>query len=192
MYIPVTQNGEPFYQEGFVVRFYKKDGTDWVANFQPGWSNLNEVYDFPEKNIVVVLSGGLGYVMNPEFSKPLLTFGLDITDVFQTENGSLICVDSTAVQILDNKSGEIWKSERISWDGFKDLLFQNEVLSGLSFDPTNPNRQWEKFSLNVTNRKLTGGSFREFLKLNGDLEMKNQLEIQERTIQNKPWWKFWK
>ena len=36
MYIPVTENDEAFYSEGFPVRFYKSDGTNWVANFKPG------------------------------------------------------------------------------------------------------------------------------------------------------------
>ena len=40
MYVPVSEDGEPFYSEGFVVRFYKSDGSEWVANFKPGWPFL--------------------------------------------------------------------------------------------------------------------------------------------------------
>tara|TARA_R110002020_G_scaffold73623_3_gene188901 strand:- start:1034 stop:1666 length:633 start_codon:yes stop_codon:yes gene_type:complete len=192
MYVPITQNGEAFYQEGFVIRFYKNDGTDWVANFQPGWTKLEKVFDFPEKNIVVVLAGGLGYVMNPNSEKPLLTFGLVITDVFQAENGSLICIDQVRVQMLDNSNGEIWTSERISWDGFKGLTFENGILSGLSFDPTNSLKEWSEFSVNIKTKEITGGSFREMLERNPNLEMKNRLEIQEKPIKKKPKWKFWK
>ena len=75
MYIPVTENGEPYYSEGFAVRFYKTDGTNWVANFKPGWTGLNKVFDFPEHDKTIIIAGGLGYIMTPENEKPLSTFG---------------------------------------------------------------------------------------------------------------------
>jgi hypothetical protein len=46
IYISISQDGIPFYSEGFVVRFYKSDGTNWVANFKPGWTNSSGVYEF--------------------------------------------------------------------------------------------------------------------------------------------------
>lgn len=192
MYVPVTQKGELFYQEGFVVRFYKNDGTNWVANFQPGWTKLNKVFDFPERNIIVVFAGGLGYVMNPNFEKPILTFGLVITDVFQAKNKSLICVDQIGIQMLDNTNGQLWTSERISWDGFKDLTFENGILSGKSFDPTNSLKEWCDFSVDTKTKEIKGGSFREMLERNPNLEMKNRIELKEKQVKKAHKWMFWK
>lgn len=48
MYIPISEDGIPFYSEGYVVRFYKSDGTSWVANFKIDWTNFSGIYDFPE------------------------------------------------------------------------------------------------------------------------------------------------
>jgi len=85
MYIPVTDDDEPFFSEGLPIRFFKSDGTDWVANFKPGLTGLNKIYDFPLLDRVIVIAGGLGYIMTCENEKPLGTFGLTITEIFQTE-----------------------------------------------------------------------------------------------------------
>jgi hypothetical protein len=67
MYIPVTENGEGFYSEGFPVRFYKPDGTSWVGNFAPGWTNLNIVYELKETNNLIVIAGGANIGKLSEF-----------------------------------------------------------------------------------------------------------------------------
>lgn len=51
MYVPVTANGELFYSEGFPIRFYKPDHTEWVANFQPGWTELKQIIELEKLKI---------------------------------------------------------------------------------------------------------------------------------------------
>ena len=63
MYIPISKDGVPFYSEGYVVRFYKKDGTSWVANFNTGWANFSGIYDFPEFERMVIFAFGHCYIM---------------------------------------------------------------------------------------------------------------------------------
>lgn len=35
LYVPISESGELFFSEGFIVRFLKKDASKWVANFKP-------------------------------------------------------------------------------------------------------------------------------------------------------------
>jgi len=191
MYISISKNGKQFYSEGFVIRFYKDDGTDWVANFETGWSGLDKVFDCSEKNTIVVFAGGFGYVMNPNEEKPLITIDSMVNEVFQTQNGDLICIDDIGIQIFNILTREIWTSERISWDGFKDLTFEDGIIKGKSFDPTNSIKEWTDFSFNTENKEIKGGSFREMLKQNPHLEMKNRVEVKLKTKEKKPWWKIW-
>lgn len=188
MYIPITDDDERYFSEGFVIRFYKSNGTDWVANFRPGWTGFNKVFDFPQHDLIVVFAGGLGYIMNPNIEKPKMTFGITIDSVFQTENGSLACSDGISIQFLDNQTGELWQSERISWDGFKDLKLDGEIISGLSYDPTNSLNEWAEFSLNLRTKEINGGSYRLTMKQNPHIP-KVQLQGENET---KPWWKIWK
>jgi len=180
MYIPVSDNEEPFYSEGYVVKFKKPDGEEWVANFRPGWTNYNNIFDFPKHNIIVVFAGGQGYIMKPDEQKPKMTFGLTIKDVVQKEDGSLICSDETHILVLDNKTGEIWKSDRISWDGIKNLKLVDNKVIGQSYDPTNPNQPWSDFELNLKTKEIKGGSFQEFLDNNKHLEVQENGMLREK------------
>lgn len=179
MYIPITDNGEPYFSQGYAIRFYKSDGTNWVANFKPGWTNLNRVFDFPQHDIIVVIASGIGYVMKTDDVKPIKTFGLGINQIFQTENGSLICEDGLSIQYFDSIKGDIWFSERISFDGFKDLVLKGDVISGLSVDPTNSNLDWNTFSLNVKTKVIIGGSYRNFQNQNPEI---SKIKLKDENV----------
>ena len=187
MYISVTDNDEPYYSEGFPIKFYKSDGTTWVANFKPGWTGKNGVYDFPEREVIIVIAGGLGYTMNPDKEKPINTFGLTINEIFQTENGSLACADGISFIYLDNTTGELWRSVRISWDGFKDLKLNEYLITGKSYDPTNTNNEWTEFSLNLKTKEVIGGSYKEYERMNPNIP-----KVELVNTDKKSWWKIWK
>jgi len=187
MYIPVTKNGEPYYSEGFAVRFYKTDGTNWVANFKPGWTGLNKVFDFPEHDKTIIIAGGLGYIMTPENEKPLSTFGITINEIFQANNGSLVCADGIYVFVFDNLSGDIWRSDRISWDGFQNLKFKNNIISGQSYEPSISMEGWTDFSLNIETKELIGGSYKELTVVNPYV----QNIVLQNESKSKSWWKIW-
>ncbi len=184
MYIPITEDAEPYFSEGFPIRFFKSDGTSWVVNFKPGLTNLNQVFDFPHHDRIIVFAGGLGYIMSPNNEKPIGFVGLTINEIFQTENGSLICPDDTSILIIDNQIGQLWQSERISWDGFKELTLVGDIISGLSYDPTNSNKPWTAFTLDIKTKEIIGGSYRESNNRNPTMPTIN---FQDKS-QNKSWW----
>ena len=194
MYISVSTNpDEPFFSEGFVLRMFKSDGTSWVANFQPGCTSFSKAFDFPDHKSIVVIAGGQGYVMSPDDEKPKLTFGLPINDVLQTDNGSLVFADDISIMFLDNSNGQLWDSGRISWDGMRDLKISGDLLNGQAYDPTNSNKEWSDFSINLKTKEITGGTWREFLQNNPHLEVGENGMLREKmkTISKRPWWKIW-
>ena len=188
MYIPISPNGESFYSEGFVVKFYKQDGSTWVANFSRGWTNFSKVFGFPKQNLVVVFANGTCYVMTPESETPKLSFGVTINNVLQTENGLLICSDDTNITILDNETGELWRSDRISWDGIKDLQIKNNCAVGVSYDPTADSDEWIEFSIDLKTKILKGGSFQDMLANNPNLQADKNGVVSEKS--KRPWWKI--
>src|SRR5688572_6240119 len=116
MYVPVTGNGEPFYSEGFPVRFYNEDGTEWVANFQPGWTELKEVVEFDKTKNLLVVACGTCYLMNPDEIKPIEVFGVAYSGIFKANNGRIVLQDQTDLTIIE-PDGSHYHTERISWDG---------------------------------------------------------------------------
>lgn len=191
MYIPISRSGKEFASEGFVIKFFKDDGTEWVANFATGWG-IDKVFEYPKENLIVVFAGGIGYVMNPNNEKPIKIIGSITNEVFQNNIGELICIDNTGIQIFDPKTTSIWISETISWDGFKELKFENGIIKGKSFDPTNSIQEWSDFSFNVESKEVIGGSVREVLERAPQLEMKNRIEVKTKASKKQPWWKVWK
>lgn len=172
MYVPVKDNGEAFYSEGFPVRFYKTDGTEWVANFKPGWTDLKVIYELKNTSKLLVIACGTCYLMNPEETKPISVFGVGYSTVLKCQNGRLILQDQTDLTIIET-DGNHWDTERISWDGLKDLKIENNIITGLSFDPVNDADEWVGFSYDIDTKILTGGSYNRY------------------EIIKKPWWKIW-
>jgi hypothetical protein len=186
MYIPVTENGEPYYSEGFVVKFYKTDGTMWVANFKPGWTGFNAVYEFGIEDNILIIAGGTCYLMNPEEQKPQSTFGVGYESAIKTLDGRLILQDLTDLTVFE-VNGEHWRTERISWDGIKDLKLEGTLVSGLSFDPMNEKDQWIEFIVGLEKRNVKGGSYRQYkFKPVG-----KNVESVHRKDGIKSWWKIW-
>jgi hypothetical protein len=161
MYIPVSEDGEQFYSEGFVVRFYKSDGSEWVANFKPGWTGFSLVVDYPDKNRIVVIAKGQGYIMTPDQQTPIDKFGVDIKEAIKIEDNKIILVDDIHVRLIDDK-GIIWQSERISWDGIKDIEVKDNILTGLSYDPMDSINEWIPFSIHLDTKEIVGGSYRRY------------------------------
>lgn len=190
MYIPISVDGEPFFSEGYVVKFKKSDGEEWVANFRPGWTDYNNIFDFPEQNTIVIFAGGQGYIMNPDAQKPVMTIEPIVKEVIQKDDCSLIYSDDIHIFVLNTKTGEIWQSDRISWDGIKDLELVNNKLRGQTYDPTNSTEPWSDFELDLETKEIKGGSFQEFLDRNEQLEVQEDGVLRERT-EKKPWWKIW-
>ncbi|MEQ5791618.1 hypothetical protein J4E06_11185 [Muricauda sp. NFXS6] len=171
MYVPISESGEPFYSEGVVVRFFRNDGTDWVANFQPGWTDLKEVIELEESNDLLIIANGTCYLMNPSSEKQVDVFGVGYSNVFKVNNGDLVLQDQTNLTII-KQNGTHWDSERISWDGLKEIQIEESIVKGLSYDPMYDADEWVEFSYDLNSKTLEGGSY-------------------HRYDNKKPWWKFW-
>lgn len=187
MYIPIAENNELYYSEGFVVRFFKSDGTNWVANFKPGWTGFNAVYEFDMEDWVLVIAGGTCYLMDPEEQEPKSIFGVGYESAIKAQDDRLILQDLTDLTIVEI-NGEHWQTERISWDGIKDLKLEGTLVSGLSFDPMNEKDKWIEFIVDLEKRNVKGGSYRKY-------EFKPIAPtgegIHKKVRAKQPWWRIW-
>jgi hypothetical protein len=183
MYISITGNDEPYYSQGFAVRFCKSNGSDWVANFKPGWTGFNAVYDLERDNNILVIAGGTCYLMDAENEKPKETFGVGYVSAIKTFDGRIILQDLTDLTIIE-PNGEHWHTERISWDGIKDLKLDGKLVIGLSFDPIDDQKKWVEFIVDLEKRNIKGGSYRRY-------EFKQLPNVESKRKQKNPWWKIW-
>jgi hypothetical protein len=158
MYIPITRNGEPFYSEGYAIRFFKSDGKDWVANFEMGWTDLKEVIELSNTSNLLVIANGTCYLMDPNDTNPIEAFGVGYVAIFKASMQRYVLQDQTDLTIVE-ADGQHWYTERISWDGLKDLKVENNIVKGLSFDPRKDSDEWTSFTYDIDKKLLAGGSY---------------------------------
>ena len=171
MYIPVSESGEPFYSEGFPVRFYKSDGTNWVANFKTGCTELAEIYELKDTSNLLVVAYGQSYIMNPEETKPISAFGGGYVKAFTVQDRRILLQDDTGLTIIE-ADGKYWHSDRISWDGLEISRVDGNLVTGVAFDPMYDADEWVEFTYNLDSKVLIGGSY-------------------GREVKKNPWWKIW-
>jgi hypothetical protein len=190
MYISITESSEPFYSEGFVVKFYKADGGYWVGNFKPGWTSFNKAFELYGSPNVLVIAGGICYLIDPENATKIDTFGDGCASAITTPLNQVVFANTRHI-IVAEPTGEIWQSERVSWDGITDLHVTNNVVTGtafdpLDFDPDKGEEPWIEFSVNLSTREVIGGSYGKY-----SFEPVTRGEARVALGKKKPWWKFW-
>jgi len=95
--------------EGFVVRFWNADGTDWVGNFRCGWG-LGTVVDWPEASILIVIAYGACYFLQKSDPLRYVHHGSGVTSALLDETRMLLILayqggDLFAYGHDDTKSG---------------------------------------------------------------------------------------
>lgn len=161
MAIPIVEEGKIFVSEGYVVKFYKDDGSTWIANFPQGLGALSLVKEIPNNNTILVVAGGDGYLMNPNHTKPIREFNYDADQMLERDDGRLILASCTDIMLLDKNAEVEWKTGRISWDGIKDLRLDGNILVGYAYDACardiDDDDAWVKFTIDLETKEIEGG-----------------------------------
>jgi len=158
IYIPVTETGQPFCSEGYPVRFHRSDGTEWVANFQPGWTGLRHVVQLENTSKILVIADGTCYLMNPDDTKPIAVLGSRYSHIHQASDNRFVLQSQAGLTIIE-ADGTYWDSERITWDGLAEVKVEENMVSGLAFNPSHTSDEWVEFSYDIDTKNLVGGCF---------------------------------
>jgi hypothetical protein len=146
------------HREGFVVQFCPKTVEEWVGNFQRGMGSLEGVYEHPDQTVLAVVAGGQGYVVDVGTRSLKRTFGGMLETVFEVrERQMLVFGDRTEFQAFGS-SGLVWRSARISWDGFYALAIEGDELVGEAFELGDV---WLTFKLDLRSGHHEGGAMVE-------------------------------
>lgn len=153
-----SATGQGLFREGYVVEFNPPDANAWVGNFQSGGTQLYRVLEDLDGEAVLVIAGGQGYVVNERSGQLLAQYDRDINFVETHKQSNTLIVGSNKDFTAYRNNAVLWRTRRISWDGFRNLLVTGEEIQGEAwcFDNT-----WHKFSVNLSTGYLTGGSYYE-------------------------------
>jgi hypothetical protein len=149
--------GGPIHREGLVIRFVTKLGEAWVGNFHAGSVGTDGVLEHPDEQHVVVLSGGQGYIVNPDASDDVVMFGGGITEFLPLpEFDAILFSDDIRLEAI-NKDGPWWCSSRISWDGIRHLRAEGATIHGEAFTPIG--QLWVPFSFDLRTGRCEGSIY---------------------------------
>jgi len=154
MYFPISPDGSFFYSEGMPVRFYRKDGTSWVGNFQPGFGHLDLVHQFENLKEILVVAGGQCYIIDPESSVVGHVFGASYDKGFGMKDGRLVLQDLTGLTIVE-RDASYWHSQRIAIDGIRDIALNGSNACGSAYLGGSSDKDWKYFCFNIDTKELT-------------------------------------
>lgn len=153
-----SASGSGMHREGYVVEFTPTQGPQWVGNFQAGIGHCSDLIEFTNNKSVLVVAKGQGYLVDAQSGALLAQYECDI-DFLQKIPDEDMVIAGTATDFSAYRGAfTIWRTRRISWDGFRNLAVQANELTGEAwcFDDS-----WHRFSVDLKNGDVTGGSYAE-------------------------------
>jgi len=145
-------------REGLVVEIRPPETAAWVGNFGRGLSNFSAIFEHPDGERLFVVAGGHGYVIDPATRRLLSEVGAAITGVWQLGDPPSLLLDHQGIAFERiGLEGRLWRTRRLSWDGFKDLNITPDTINGLGWRA--PGDTWEPFSVDLRTGRTYGGAY---------------------------------
>ena len=147
-------------REGYVVEFETAFGT-WIGNFAEFDRRLPSViHEEFGPRFVFVVAGGEGYMVDVDLRKLVWDAPFAVYEVwFQKELPALIISNGTGFKAFDAHR-TLWKSRRISWDGFRSVRREGLTMIGEAYFPAlSPEGEWIPFQLDLRTGSVIGGSY---------------------------------
>ena len=143
-----TERGK--FSEGLVIHFHPKQSESWVGNFLGGLTKYNAVLDHPNGTDVIVVARGEACVVDPENRKIRHRIARNVEQVIRVPSLGMVVIPDLTDFTAINADDSGWQSERISWDGFRNIKVSNTDLLGEAYTPVED--AWVPFKLDL----LTG------------------------------------
>jgi len=146
-------------REGYVVEFCPDTSATWVGNFRRGWGGYEGVCLHPNGNDVIVFASGDGFVVDPRTRELKDGIRDPVEYLWQVSDPPGIVYDRQGLAFVRiGPGGLVWHSRRISWDGFRDVVFTADRITGLAYLPSSDDR-WYPFELELATGRSSGGSY---------------------------------
>lgn len=151
-----THDEAPTHSEGLVVKFIPNAGPEWFANFQFGNSAVSRVGVHPNGRDALIVARGQGYVVSVPDRELVSTFGGYITDIVDVPGEPIVIfADSGVAFEALSENGLLWRTKRISYDGFRNLRIAAAKLPGEAWSPVDD--RWFAFEVNLKTGQHRGG-----------------------------------
>jgi hypothetical protein len=156
---PFPEDGGQAYREGLVVEFRPRGRPSWVANFQKGASGVDAVVRHPDQDHVIVVAGGTGFIVDPVSRRQthqfLLSGAISFLQSLPELNLVVVGDGLRIAACLADDTG--WCTERISWDGMRNITVSGSTLRGEAWSPVSD--RWYPFVVDLLTGKMSGAIY---------------------------------
>jgi hypothetical protein len=147
-------------REGYVVEFCSDTSAAWVGNFRRGWGGYEGVCLHPNGNDVVVFASGNGYIVDPHTGGLRDEIRGHVEYLWQVSDPPGFIYDLQGLAFVRiGPDGLYWHSRRLSWDGFRDVVFTVDRITGLAYLPSGTDDRWCPFEVELATGRSLGGSY---------------------------------
>lgn len=128
-----------------------------MGNFPRGVGSLEGVWRHPDTDSVVIVAGGMVYIVDPVKRRPEQHFASDISATLEIQEfNGLVFTNGLWFEAI-GAEGPICKSRRLSWDGVRDLQHSQSTLRGEAHNTMTD--KWLEFELDLLTGEVWGGSY---------------------------------
>ncbi len=138
-------------REGLVVEFTDSSGKVWTGNFKPGLGGLQDVLEYPDRKRVIVVSRGDAWSVDIETREASEILNGGILEIWRVANG-LVANRQGLHFIRLGPNGVIWRTRRLSWDGFEDVRVTDFEITGRACFGS-----WVPFRVDIETGRVEGG-----------------------------------
>jgi hypothetical protein len=147
--------------DALTLRITPAQSTPWVGSFARGFAGDelgSGVYAWPDGESLAVVSAGYGYVLKPaDQGKNWVRLQPNpITDVRVIAEQKLIVFTDFTHMYAYGAEKNMWKSERLSWDGITVTKVATNHIFGLAWDAMQDKEV--EFAIDLRTGEHTGGA----------------------------------
>ena len=175
---PDGNSSSSYSDRGIIVEVFQESGMSWKAKYEPGISKLFGIFQHPNREELMVVSGGQGYIIDPETQRTIELFGGEITHVAEIIDAYRILFKSGHEFIVYGAKGLLWKQSMPIFYEIRKLGSIRNILTGECKQTVDSD--WQSFWMNTD----TGQTYFE------DYDFVD-IAVKELGISQRPWWKIW-
>jgi hypothetical protein len=105
----------------------------------------------------LIIAGGNAYLLDVASRREIEEFGGGIQWGLELEDRKYLVLSDGCDFEARARHGVIWRSERVSWDGMRDLTHRGDKLFGFAYSPIGDD--YTAFVLDLSTGRFTGGSY---------------------------------
>lgn len=125
-------------KDGVVVKVIPADTEPWIGTFAFGIlspKGITGLFTYPDQESLCVVSLGKGYIVNTEEPKTFQLIKMEpVLLVIPILSRNIIVFGDYNYLVAYNNSGQVWQTQRLSWDGIKIGKVTEENITGQVWD----------------------------------------------------------